>query len=114
MKKSFLCFLFGGLVLFHTNLLAQNTYDSSFKKVYKVAVFAPLYLDSIFSGIKLKTENSLPKFAMPAVDFVQGAEIAFDSLSAAGEHVEAFIYDTKSATRPLLQLLHGIQSDSID
>ena len=37
---------------------------------------------------------------MPAVDFVQGAEIAFDTFSLYNENVEAFIYDTKSFTQP--------------
>ena len=33
---------------------------------------------------------------MPGVDFVQGAQIAFDTLKLKGKKVEAFIYDSKS------------------
>src|SRR5258708_18304196 len=114
MKKSFLCFLVGLAGLFNTDLFAQNTQDVSAQKVYKVVVFAPLYLDSVFADNKLKSESSLPKFIMPAVEFVQGAEIAFDTLTASGQRIEAFIYDTKSFTEPFLQLLHSKKADSID
>jgi len=92
----------------------QNNQDTSTQKIYKVAVFAPLYLDSVFTENNLKNENSLPKFIMPAVEFVQGAEIAFDSIATWGRHVEVFIYDSKSYKEPLLPLLHSTKLDSID
>ena len=50
---------------------------------------------------ELRNDKSIPKFIMPAVEFVQGAQIAFDTLALNNESVEAFIYDTKSYTKPL-------------
>ena len=113
MKKSFLCFLFALIGFINTKLLAQKTVDTP-SKVYKVAVFAPLYLDSVFTDNNLRNDKSLPKFIMPAVEFTQGAEIAFDTLFSSGQHVEGFIYDTKSFSEPLSRLLHTTKLDSID
>lgn len=112
MKKTILGFFV--LIFFTVNkdLFAQENYNK--QKVYKVAVFAPLYLDSVFSNYQLRSEKTIPKFIMPAVDFVQGAEIAFDTLSLYHQRVEAFIYDTKSYTQPLPWLIQNTLLDSID
>ena len=99
------------LVCCYQNLSAQNNY---IKKVYKVGVFAPLYLDSVFSNYQLRSDKTIPKFIMPAVDFVQGAQIALDTLSLYNERVEAFIYDTKSFTQPLPWLIQNKILDSMD
>ena len=42
---------------------------------------------------------------MPAVDFVQGALIALDSLQAGDDYIDASIYDTKSIHRPVPDLI---------
>lgn len=105
-------------LLLSSSLLAntsyQNTIDTTNLKVYKVAVFAPLYLDSVFTDGRLRSERSIPKFIMPAVEFVQGAQIAFDTLPLNNNRIEAFIYDTKSFTEPLTQLIKSKKLDSID
>ena len=113
MKKLFFVF---AMILFFTgneNLFAQGNYNSQ-QKVYRVAVFAPLYLDSVFTNSQLRSDKTIPKFIMPAVDFVQGAEIAFDTLSMYNDHVESFIYDTKSFLQPIPWLIQNKLLDSID
>src|SRR3954469_6586276 len=104
MKKLFLIIL-----LFATStLFAQN-------KIYKIGVFAPLYLDSVFSNTDYITDKSLPKFIMPAVDFVQGAEIAFDTLLLFDkERVETNIYDTRSIGQPIPVLIKNHMLDSLN
>jgi hypothetical protein len=87
------------------------TYPS---KIYRIAVFAPLYLDSVFSNSQLNYSNSLPKFVMPAVEFVQGAHIALDTFSLNGNKAQAFIYDSKSYTQPISWLIKYKHLDSID
>ncbi len=72
-----------------------------------------MYLDSVFETGKLKS-NSLPKFIMPAVEFVQGAQIAFDTISLNGKRVEAFFFDSKSYTQPISWLISHKKLDSID
>ena len=94
----------------HQNISAQ----SSYQKVFKIGVFAPLYLDSVFSNSQLRYEKSIPRFIMPAVEFVQGTQVAFDTLSLYNQHVEAFIYDTKSYTQPLPWLMKNKLLDSLD
>jgi len=91
---------------------AQNNFSPD-RKIYRVAVFAPMYLDSVFEMGKLKS-NSLPRFIMPAVEFVQGAEIAFDTLSLNGNKVETYFYDSKSYSKPIQWLTRYKKLDSID
>lgn len=96
------------------DLFAQNNYIASDAKVYRIAIFAPMYLDSVFSNSELRSATSIPKFIMPSVEFVQGAQIAFDTLALNGKKAEAFIYDSKSFSRPISVLIKNNLLDSID
>lgn len=114
MKKRFF-YLFIPIIFFYNeNVFAQNNFDTTNIKTYKVAVFAPLYLDSVFTNDELRSEKYIPKFIMPAVDFVQGAMIAFDTLSLKNAQVQAFIYDTRSFNEPLSFLIQNNKLDSLD
>ncbi|MEO7960554.1 MAG: hypothetical protein ABIR19_03345 [Ginsengibacter sp.] len=84
------------------------------KTSFKVAVFAPMYLDSVFINGALRTGNSVPRFIMPAVEFAQGAAIAFDTLRLNGKTAEAFIYDSRSYIRPISWLIANHLLDHID
>lgn len=70
---------------------------------YKIAVFAPLYIDSAFNGNDYKLDNnSLPKYILPGLEFYNGVMMAIDSLQADGSSpVEVLIYDTKSKTESI-------------
>jgi hypothetical protein len=83
-------------------------------KTYRVAIFAPLYLDSIFEGYHLKSENTIPGYAIGGMDFIQGAEMALDTLNLGSKHVEAFIYDSKSVSQPVPTLIKSGKLDHID
>jgi hypothetical protein len=84
-------------------------------KTYNVGIFAPLYLDSLFgtSG-NFRYKQGIPKFVMPAVDFVQGAQIAFDSMDVWNANVQAHIYDTKSYINPISTLITNKTLDKLD
>ena len=112
-KKIYFLFLIT-IVLSSKNLFAQNNLITAAPKIYRVAIFAPLYLDSVFDNSQLRSDNTIPKFIMPSVEFVQGAQIAFDSLMEYNQHVEAFIYDTKSFLQPTSWLIQNKLLDSID
>ena len=84
------------------------------KKTYKVAILAPLYLDSVFDNGTLKNKKAIPRLIMPGVDFVQGAMIAFDTLELNGKKVEARIFDSKSAKTPVSTLIRNRQLDGTD
>lgn len=84
-------------------------------KTYHIAIFAPLYLDSAFaSSNNLVNGNAIPKFIMPAVEFIQGAHIALDTLPLNGKTAEATFYDTKSSTQPISWLIKYKKLDNVD
>jgi hypothetical protein len=99
-------------LLSSANLYAQN--DTTQKApVYKVGIFAPLYLDSVFNKNTFKYRQAVPRFIMPAVDFVQGALIALDSLQAGEDYIDASVYDTKSYTEKIPDLIRNKKLDSL-
>ena len=92
---------------------AQN--DSTKKlPAYKVGIFAPLYLDSVFADNNFKYKQGIPRFIMPAVDFVQGAQVALDSMQAGNENIEATIYDSKAYTQNIPWLIQNKKLDSVN
>lgn len=113
MKKYFLSFIIFFVFTGTQNLFAQNKYPVA-NKTYHVALFAPLYLDSVFTGSKLKSENSIPNFTVAGLDFIQGAQIALDTLNLKGQHIDAFIYDSKSFSEPVSTLIKNGKLDNTD
>ncbi|MCO6497065.1 MAG: ABC transporter substrate-binding protein [Chitinophagaceae bacterium] len=67
-------------------------------KVYNVAILAPIYLDSAFSG---GTETSLNRMVVPGLDFIQGVEVALDTLNTKGKQVRVHVIDVKDESRSL-------------
>lgn len=113
MKKK----IFTGLFLLVSSFSSVTLYaqaDSVTKvPVYKVGIFAPLYLDSVFTKNTFRYKQAVPRFIMPAVDFVQGALIALDSLQAGEDYVDASVYDTKSYTEKIPDLIRNKKLDSL-
>ena len=112
MKKRFLT---AGLffIAFFDFTSARAQVDSLKKSTLKIGIFAPLYLDSVFSNNTFRYKQNLPRFIMPAVDFVRGAQLALDSLQAGDDYMEASIYDTKSYTQPVSWLIQNKKLDSL-
>lgn len=87
-------------------LLSAKAQDSSVVKSIKVAVFAPLYIDSAFTNDTYKLgKANLPKFLLPGLDFYNGVMLAIDSLNAEKAAIEVLIYDTKSSSMGIDELL---------
>ena len=84
------------------------------KKTYRVGVFAALYLDSVFTNGSFKYKEGMPKFIMPAVDFINGVQVGFDSLELDDVNINAYIYDTKSYAEPLPALIKNKKIDQLD
>lgn len=111
-KKSILTIIF--LLVFFSSIRVNAQTDSVEKApVYKVGIFAPLYLDSVFNKNTFKYRQAVPRFIMPAVDFVQGALIALDSLQAGDDYIDASVYDTKSYTENIADLIRNKKLDSL-
>lgn len=92
---------------------AQET-NSVNLKTYKVGIFAPLFLDSVFNESNYKYGKNFPKFTVQGLDFVQGAQIALDSLPMLGSNIKANFYDSKSIQLPVGSLIQNSSLDSLD
>src|ERR1041384_705984 len=82
---------------------------------HRIAIFAPLYLDSAFDsyGEYRYAKNVFPKFINPGLEFFEGAQLALDSLSKEGAQLQVYIYDTRSTKETLQQQLSSPQLDSV-
>jgi ABC-type branched-subunit amino acid transport system substrate-binding protein len=87
-------------------LLSAKAQDTSAVRSIKVAVFAPLYIDSAFTNDTYKLgKANLPKYLLPGLDFYNGVMLAIDSLNAEKTAIEVLIYDTKSSSMGIDELL---------
>lgn len=81
----------------------------------KIAIFAPLYLDSAFDAADeyRYAKNVFPKFINPGLELYEGAKLALDSLNIEKAPLEVFVYDTRSAKENLNQQLNRPEMDSV-
>ena len=111
-KKFIFGFVFLLVQLGSANLYAQKD-TAQPAPVYKVGIFAPLYLDSVFNKNTFRYKQ-VPRFIAPAVDFVQGALVALDSLQAGEDNINASIFDTRSYTEKIPDLIRNKKLDSLN
>ena len=75
-------------------------------KPVRIAVFAPVYLDSVFTNDTYKPgKNNFPKYIVPGLDFYNGIMLAADSLNTEKVAVEILFYDSKSIEPSLQDLV---------
>lgn len=91
-------------------VVAQTQTD----RTWRVGVFAPLQLDSVFKNGHYQFGKTFPRFALPALDFIQGAEIALDSMPLYNSKIDARFYDSKSKSEPVDSLIIKGRLDSLD
>ena len=73
---------------------------------HRIAVFAPLYLDSAFDAAgNYRYGKTFPKYINPGLEFWEGAQLALDSLKKEGVKVEIHVFDTKSTSKKFAQLI---------
>lgn len=112
MNKRFPTVAFFFLTAFNFTVAVAQV-DSVKISPVKIGIFAPLYLDSVFSNNTFRYKQNLPKFIMPAVDFVRGTQLALDSLQAGNDYIDATIYDSKSYSQPVSWLIQNKKLDSL-
>ncbi len=66
-------------------------------KQWRIAVLAPLYIDSVFTDTFFTGTLPLPKYMQPGLEFYQGAMAAVDSMQKEHLPVEVWVYDTRKA-----------------
>jgi hypothetical protein len=77
-------------------------------KVHRIAIFVPLFLDSAFDATgTYKYEKVFPKFINPGLEFYEGVELALDSLETEGIRLDVQVYDTRSASKSISQILQS-------
>lgn len=113
MKKKLFIVLITLVWFCSTQAFAQTDSIKSMP-TYHVGIFAPLYLDSVFSNNSFKYKQGVPKFIVPSVEFIQGAQIALDSIKLNKENIKAFIYDSKSYTQNIAALIKNKKIDSLN
>lgn len=112
-----LVFSFSARVSAQENYIFEDERKDTVKAVkihFRIAVFSPLYLDSVFSSTASQASNNVPRFVLPAVEFMQGAQLAMDTIRINGKIAEAFLYDSKSYTKPIPWLIERKMLDSMD
>ncbi|HSN62139.1 MAG TPA: ABC transporter substrate-binding protein [Ferruginibacter sp.] len=103
-------------ILLFTQWMGASAQSDTIKPLrnFRVAIFAPLYLDSAFTGNYYRYNKEFPKFTLQGLDFVQGAQIALDSLPIPNVNFDTRIYDSKSYTQSIPGLILNKQLDSLD
>ena len=109
MKKS-IPFTIGFLLLMLSSGFGQQTP----LKTYRVGIFSALYLDSVFTNNEYNYGKKFPKFTQQGLDFVQGAEIALDSLPLPNGNIIATVFDAKSTQNDIPWLITNRKLDSLD
>lgn len=80
----------------------------------KVAVFAPLFLDSAFSATgDYKQGKQFPKYAIAGLEFYEGIQLAIDSLNKEKLPLEVFVYDTRSIKQSLAAQIAATAENNI-
>jgi hypothetical protein len=115
MRTSF----FIALAILTGSICAKAQTDSLLPPVlptkHKIAVFAPLYLDSAFdaSGEYRYAKNVFPKFINPGLEFYEGVQLALDSMAKEGKELEVFVYDTRSVKETIEDQLNKPELDDV-
>lgn len=81
---------------------------------YNVALFAPLYLDSVFAASMDIPGRTMPRYVMPGLDFYEGAQLALDTLRQQGLNLNVIVYDSKSRLNSVPTLIRNRNLDAVD
>ena len=95
----------------HPNVEGLRYQKAIKKEKYNVAVITPLYLDSVDLASNL---THLPRPMQQGIDFLKGIEIAADTLNRLGVKLDIHVYDSKSDSLSVAQLLRSKLLDSTD
>src|SRR5690606_30967705 len=111
MKK---CFLITGLLFLFLQPNVLSAQVNGADQRLKIALFAPLYLDSAFDrSHNYVYGKDFPKFLNPGLEFYEGAKMALDTLSELGFDIELFVFDTKSKKQTINQQINSLADDNI-
>jgi hypothetical protein len=105
----------GGLLMLLSTLAFSGKAQTGQPYRHKIALFAPLFLDSAFNaGYSYRFDKTFPKFLNPGLEFYQGAQAALDSLDRAGAPLEVFVYDTRSKQASITQMVNRPELSNVE
>lgn len=104
------------LMAFSFSLLFNSAKGQEPVRRHKIAIFAPLFLDSAFDSDNdyRYAKNIFPKFLNPGLEFYEGVQLALDSLAKEYAPLEVFVYDSRSAKETLQEQLNNPDLDSVE
>lgn len=112
MKRNLTCLLFFITLLAGTH---KSFAQADPVPVPRVAVFAPLFLDSCFDAKGVyKYGKMVPKFAIPGVEYYFGATLAIDSLKKEGQKLHISYIDSRSQKKPIAALVQNGELNNFD
>jgi ABC-type branched-subunit amino acid transport system substrate-binding protein len=98
------------LIVFISFLKIASANDTTFSPV-RIAVLAPLNLDSAFNGYEYDLSNTkIPQFFLEGLEFYNGVMLAIDTLQKENANIEVWIYDTHKQGESIQQLISEMQS----
>jgi hypothetical protein len=83
-------------------------------KIPKIAIFTPLYLDSVFGTKGYKFGDQLQALSVPGVEFLYGAEAAIDSIRAEQIPLNYKIFDSKAKYKTVDNLIAEYELSDVD
>lgn len=117
MRRSWilLLFLWSASVMIPRIALVAQPLATPEKKI-RIALFAPLYLDSAFdkNSEYRYGPKQFPKFIVPGLEFYEGALLALDSLRKDGAAIELHVFDNKAANKTIEAQLSSPACQGVD
>jgi len=103
--------IFSILVLLFKTSLAQSQPANT----ARIALFVPLYLDSVFDASgNYKAGKIVPKYISAGLDFYMGAGFALDSLDKEGIKINVQVYDVKNPQQSIYKIADAGALDSVN
>ncbi len=98
------------VVLFTISFFVSSAQYDTLPKPLRIAVVAPLYLDSAFNGYSYTlSQTSIPKMFLPGLEFYNGVMMAVDSLEKENVKAEVWIYDSRKEGQTTQSLVNEMQ-----
>jgi hypothetical protein len=89
--------------------------DSGQTRRFHIALFIPLYLDSVFDENSFyKQGMSFPKYLNSGLEFYEGTKLAIDSLQKEGLPLDIQVYDSKSEKTPITFVVNSNEFQHTD
>jgi hypothetical protein len=113
MKGRFYFLLF---IVFCSKTQLTLAQPSIAKQLFRIGLFAPLYLDSAFdkNSTYRFPPKSFPKYSTPGLELVEGAFLALDTLNKLKAPIELIVVDTRATSQPLRAQLNNASTKNLD